>query len=993
MTSKLLEMSYTALTRWWENYKNEQKEWGGILEQPYPELLTTWYAERLIDKTIPANKENILAAKRHLKDLERQGTDDFPWIFDEEKGHRPIRFIEKKCKPSKGDFEQLVLQPWEHFVVGSLYGWVHKDTGLRRFREGLIFVGRKNGKALDLDTPIDTPTGWKTMRDIECGDYVFGVDGKPTKVIGTSDIMVNHECYKVTFEDGEFIIADTEHIWTVTTKSSRKTLKYKPLKGRQLLRPDYRESNGYFDVTTGEMAKNFKHFRKDGKGIEYKYRVPMAGAVEYEEKDLILDPYILGVWIGNGASASARITASVNDTEIIEHVQKIGVSVNIYERKPNVLTVTLREPLLDKYCHRGHLKIKVYDSRGKCKACAREIDYAHRHNLPRPEYKILTIQEKLRKLGVLNNKHIPEIYLRASLEQRYELLKGLMDTDGYCSKAGQCEFVQKNKIIIDGFSNLLSSLGIKHSIRKKQAKCNEKKSTVHSVLFYVDKEHSCFKLKRKHKRLKDKLSDRMKNKSVINIEKYKSVPVKCIAVEDEKKLYLAGKNHTATHNTTLISGISNYSVGFDNENGARVYVLANSKEQAHELFDEAKAMVEKSPFLRKRYKAQRNVIKYEDKFSEIQARASDSKRLDGLNTHLGIFDEIHEFDDFKLINVIKKSRGTRKQPLIIYITTAGYVLDGPLMQFYDDGKECLENIEDNIDERTFYYMAKLDNIEEVENPELWIKANPNIGLMDFVSLVTDWKKDRKSPQERADWITKQFNIFSDVTELSLVDIETINKNSKTLDINTLKGCECTGGYDLSETEDFTAAVLEFPLQTSEVFILCHSWIPKARYDRDKNKQRLDEWIKAGDLTVVPGMYVKDIYVQEWFQEQSKIYKINKIMYDPAKALRLNEALKDLGFKTEIVRQGFITLGGPLQDFKQMLLDGKVIFNNSKIYRWYLNNVKLVEDRNKNWIPTKQGKNRKIDGFAATLDAHVDVINKLVKPKGPAKVSFASIRRR
>ena len=591
MTSKLLEMSYTALTRWWENYKSEQKEWGGILEQPYPELLTTWYAERLIDGTIPASKENILAAKRHLKDLERQGTDDFPWIFDEEKGHRPIRFIEKKCKPSKGDFEQLVLQPWEHFVIGSLYGWVHKDTGLRRFREGLIFLGRKNGK------------------------------------------------------------------------------------------------------------------------------------------------------------------------------------------------------------------------------------------------------------------------------------------------------------------------------------------------------------------------------------------------------------------TTLISGLSNYSVGFDNENGARVYVLANSKEQAHELFDEAKAMVEKSPFLRKRYKAQRNVIKYEEKFSEIQARASDSKRLDGLNTHLGIFDEIHEFETFKLINVIKKSRGTRKQPLIIYITTAGYVLDGPLMQFYDDGKECLESIEDNIDERTFYYMAKLDNIKEIENPELWIKANPNIGLMSFVDLVTDWKKDRKSPQERADWIAKQFNIFSDVTELSLVDIETINKNNKELDKNTLKSCECTGGYDLSETEDFTAAVLEFPLQTSEVFILHHSWISEARYNRDKNQQRLDEWIEAGDLTVVPGMYVKDIYVQEWFEKQSKIYKISKIMYDPAKALRLNEALKDLGFKTEIVRQGFITLGGPLQDFKQMLLDGKVIFNNSKIYRWYLNNVKLVEDRNKNWIPTKQGKNRKIDGFAATLDAHVDVINKLVKPKGPAKVSFASIRRR
>src|SRR5690606_13333416 len=70
----------------------------------------------------------------------------FPWVFDEEKGHRPIRFMEQFCRPSQGNYRQLVLQPWQHFIVGSLYGWVHKDTGLRRFREGLIFVGRKNGK-------------------------------------------------------------------------------------------------------------------------------------------------------------------------------------------------------------------------------------------------------------------------------------------------------------------------------------------------------------------------------------------------------------------------------------------------------------------------------------------------------------------------------------------------------------------------------------------------------------------------------------------------------------------------------------------------------------------------------------------------------------------------------------------------------------------------------------------------------------------------------
>lgn len=115
-----------------------------------------------------------------------------------------------------------------------------------------------------------------------------------------------------------------------------------------------------------------------------------------------------------------------------------------------------------------------------------------------------------------------------------------------------------------------------------------------------------------------------------------------------------------------------------------------------------------------------------------------------------------------------------------------------------------------------------------------------------------------------------------------------------------------------------------------------------------------------------------------------------IAYDPAKALYLNKALENHGFVTEKVRQGFITLGGPMQDFKEMLLDGKVIFNNSKIFRWYLSNIKLVKDRNSNWMPSKQSINRKIDGFAAALNAHVHVMDKLSEPQGDGNIEFISV---
>lgn len=142
-----LDMDYSGIVKWANDYVEHEKSLGHILTMPAPILLTTIYARMVVEGSITAGKWVKLACERHLKDLKRSEEDpNYPWVFDEEKAWRPIRFIEKKCHPSKGDFERLVLQPWQHFFVGSIFGWVNKDTGLRRFREALVFLGRKNGK-------------------------------------------------------------------------------------------------------------------------------------------------------------------------------------------------------------------------------------------------------------------------------------------------------------------------------------------------------------------------------------------------------------------------------------------------------------------------------------------------------------------------------------------------------------------------------------------------------------------------------------------------------------------------------------------------------------------------------------------------------------------------------------------------------------------------------------------------------------------------------
>lgn len=437
------------------------------------------------------------------------------------------------------------------------------------------------------------------------------------------------------------------------------------------------------------------------------------------------------------------------------------------------------------------------------------------------------------------------------------------------------------------------------------------------------------------------------------------------------------------------SGIANYGASKDGERGAFVYLLANSMKQAKVVFDECKAMIKASPLLKKHFRPLREAIYFDATMSKIEPQASDSEKLDGLNCHVGVFDEIHEFKTYKLINVIKNSTGARKQPLIIYITTAGYQLEGPLMDYYEHGTDVLEGA--ITDDRTFYYMAELDDEKEIEDPSKWIKANINMGVsVKLEDMIEEWNKRKHIPAERNDFITKRLNLFVQSDEQSFVDFEVIKKNDKVMNLKELEGRSCVGGFDLSTTEDFTSACLEFDLDDGSVFVLSHSFVPRRKVELDNEKLLFDEWQKEGLLTICPGAYVDYKYVFDWYVEQSKRFNIELITYDPANAYRLVEDLKNFGFQTEVVRQGALTLNAPLKDIKELLLDGKVIFNKNKLFRWYINNVKLVEDRNGNWLPTKQSRYRKIDGFAAWLNAHTEVMKRMATPQPTGNVEFISI---
>lgn len=398
------------------------------------------------------------------------------------------------------------------------------------------------GKALALDTPIATLSGWKTMGQILEGDYVFGVDGNPYRVTLATPAMFGRKCYRVVFSDGSSIVADEDHLWNTTfTVPDRR--------GRIFTRNE-------ITSTTESISKNLRYGNDKWGGLAHS--IEITAPLHYPAKDLIIPPYSFGVWLGDGHSKASVITFSEPDRKIIEEVKRDGFQIR--ERKdPRSNAIYAIIDFFNKatatHCRFGHEKAKYWSTNRKgaqiCNACQRDA-----FSKIRTRNRLERFTSKLKKLGVYSNKHIPRQYLESSLEQRESLLQGLMDTDGYCSRRGSCEFTTTTPRLADDFLELAIGLGYKATMSTGVATINGKNCGLkYRVRFKAEPFQKIFRLERKQNRITpSKGMQRFRNprRFVESVNAVESVPVKCIEVNSPDHCYLAGKNLIKTHNTSRI---------------------------------------------------------------------------------------------------------------------------------------------------------------------------------------------------------------------------------------------------------------------------------------------------------------------------------------------------------------------------------------------------------------------------------------------------------
>lgn len=437
-------------------------------------------------------------------------------------------------------------------------------------------------------------------------------------------------------------------------------------------------------------------------------------------------------------------------------------------------------------------------------------------------------------------------------------------------------------------------------------------------------------------------------------------------------LFLVGRKNGKS---TLLAALALYMLVADYEGAAEIYSVATKKDQARKTLTEAVNMVKQSPELRAIIKKRRNDIYFPATASTFEALASDSNTLDGLNSHAVIIDELHAIRDRNLYEVMKQSTSSRRQPLVIMITTSGTVRESVFDNLY--GLAC-DIADGKVTEDTFLpVLYELDARAEWTDPQAWIKANPGLGtIKQYATLAAFVERAKKNPEDLPGVLCKDFNVpeTSASVWLSFEDI----KNDAAFTMQDVYNTYAIGGCDLSATTDLTCATLLIRRSREDdtVYVLQHYFIPQKRIDQldEHNSQEAPYkiWAERELLTICDGARVDYSEVTAWFCQMRDEFKIDAfaVGYDRALAGYWVDEMKANGFDMRAVAQGPYTWSQPMREMGAAFADKKVNYNRNPVLVWCLSNTAVKKSGVNNIQPVKVSDRRRIDGAVSLLNAWV-----------------------
>lgn len=424
--------------------------------------------------------------------------------------------------------------------------------------------------------------------------------------------------------------------------------------------------------------------------------------------------------------------------------------------------------------------------------------------------------------------------------------------------------------------------------------------------------------------------------------------------------------------STMSAGKGLYLLVGDCEPGAEVYTAATKRDQAKIIWSEAVRMVKASEFLKSRIEIFRDNLSIPNTASKFEPLGADEDTLDGLNVHGAFIDELHAHKNRGVYDIIDTATGSRRQPMIDTITTAGFDKLSVCYEIHDYTQKVLEGI--ISDDSFFGFIAAADTDDDWKDETTWWKANPNLG----VSVKLD---DLKSKCAKARLVPGYENTFKRLhlnmwTEQSVrwLSMDEWDACAGSVEVDDLQGEECWGGLDLSSTTDLTALALVFKAG-SKLKVSCFFFVPEdnARKRAERDRVPYDVWINQGHIIATPGNVVDYDFVRAQTNKLAEVFNIREIAFDPWNATQLAVQLEGDGLKLTPFRQGFSSMSAPTKELEKIILSRRLEHDANPVLRWMASNVTVKSDPAGNLKPAKDISTGRIDGIVALIMA-IGVMN-------------------
>ena len=449
----------------------------------------------------------------------------------------------------------------------------------------------------------------------------------------------------------------------------------------------------------------------------------------------------------------------------------------------------------------------------------------------------------------------------------------------------------------------------------------------------------------------------------------------------------------------LAGGIILYMGIADGEMGAEVYTAATKKDQAKITFTYAKKMLQKSAALKKHCTIYTNNISLPQYDTKIEPLGADADTMDGLSVHCGVIDELHAHKHNGVVDVISTATGTKDQPLIFEITTAGAETQSVCYEHREYTINVLRGQEGFVDDTWFGTIYGLDDEkkddERWKDPDMWAVANPNLGVSIKKSyLAKEYKKALVIPSYANSFKRLHLGIWTNAGDTWIEDAKweacKATKNGIDLDLfEYLKGKKAFGGLDLAKRLDINAYSLFFPDADAthsniKGYLLMFFFCPEETV-LSKSESKLTpykKWVDAGHMIQTPGNVRDDDFIINFILDLHKRFNIVSTAYDDWEATNIAAKLQEAGIEMNEFRQGFKSMNKPVKEFEAMVLSQKLKHDGSPVMRWMMSNVVIVTDAAENQKIDKKKSKKKVDGPVAAVMSIGEFISFNPPPKFP-----------